>query len=482
MAFSNSSRPVSDATPLPNIAYLIEGDSVNKIDAEIARLTRQIRSLRQLRNSVVAISRFPVEILAKVFLHCHWLDHKFRDPDSRLIVSWVCHHWRDVALHDPVLWTFVRPKSSQPESPSYIQYIQQCFIRSRNLPLVVIYDNAPSEVMTVCSSQLHRIRKLRIGYHFTQNGHDPLPYSWQQPAPLLSELELIKIGLEGNLFGGTNPPLQSLFLASCIDCWDSPIISLSTLTTLKIHHPEDSITPEALIAKLQALPALKFCSLYNCFEYAPTPFKHSIRLPCLENLVVAHFCIPTVGEFLRCLDISDVSLAVIYEASEVPQEDFEDSFEWFQAYHRDFRKDIHSLSFRQQRGRQGTYAMDSIAISTASSTSNRPFTFEVNTIDTGFDFDPVICASGYLPLGNVRDMSLDSVSFEGLKSFGPLPRLESLKLDNAEVDCIAVNIPFLRFSGLLPSITKLTVESRFFFGFENTYPGGERGGLRMLDS
>ncbi|TFK68619.1 hypothetical protein BDN72DRAFT_769058, partial [Pluteus cervinus] len=92
-----------ETTPLPNIASFTD---VDKIDEEIARLTRQIRSLRELRNSAIAISRFPVEILAKVFLHCH--QHlNFRDPDPRVTVSWVCRHWRNVVLHDPALWSFV---------------------------------------------------------------------------------------------------------------------------------------------------------------------------------------------------------------------------------------------------------------------------------------------------------------------------------------------------------------------------------------
>ncbi|TFK68640.1 hypothetical protein BDN72DRAFT_736969, partial [Pluteus cervinus] len=78
-------------------------DALNKIDAEITRLEGQIRSLRQLRNNFIPISRFPPEILSKVFLHCHNQDQK--SPTSRLTLSWVSRHWRNVALEYPALWT-----------------------------------------------------------------------------------------------------------------------------------------------------------------------------------------------------------------------------------------------------------------------------------------------------------------------------------------------------------------------------------------
>ncbi|TFK64142.1 hypothetical protein BDN72DRAFT_901793 [Pluteus cervinus] len=178
-----------DAIPLPNIDSLTDSDAVDKIDAEIARFEDHIRSLRQLRNSVVPVSHFPAEILSKVFLHYHEQDEM--DTKRTLTISWVSRQWRSVVLEQPALWSVIcvsLPYDEEIVSPSAIEYVQQCLIRSRNAPLAITYSGPRSVVLNMCSSQLHRICKLHISHYFTADEQLPFIEEWQHPAPLLVDL------------------------------------------------------------------------------------------------------------------------------------------------------------------------------------------------------------------------------------------------------------------------------------------------------
>ncbi|TFK68655.1 hypothetical protein BDN72DRAFT_663036 [Pluteus cervinus] len=464
-----------DTVTLSTIANLTTDDAIHKIDMEIAHLECQIRALRELRNSVLPISRVPTEILLEVFLRCHELD--YGRSKSRLVLSWVSRHWRYLVLGHPALWSSIDIFQTDllgPPSP-IVDHLQQCFTRSRNTPLSIAYYGPRSHILSMCSFQIHRIRQLRINHQDTNDEYEPLSDAWQQPAPLLVSLDLIGINLEDISFGGAHPPLRSLLLESCRHFWDSPITSLSTITTLEINRPADRILLAVFIQRLQALPSLRCCRLHACLEFTPTVFDPPIRLPSLEYLSVIDLYRDSTSQFLHCLNTSGISLQVIDELVEASEEDFKGSFQWFKGYQSEFWQDIRYIYVKREIDAR---AIDSFVV-TIGSNHSRQFTFGVDSLWDKFDFDPTIHASGYLQLENVQGMSFDSISVDGLISFGPLPRLGILELRNMEGDFLGWANSSSK--GLFPSVTKLKVNGVLYSGFESFIDENKELNLQNLE-
>ncbi|TFK68622.1 hypothetical protein BDN72DRAFT_662403 [Pluteus cervinus] len=462
--------------PLSILTNPAEDVTLGQIDAEIARLELQIISLRQLHNSRVPISRCPAEILSKIFLQGHQSEIESEVPFSRCLrtrlrISWVSHQWRNVALGYPALWNYIRVLHLQhmrEDIPCIVDYVRQCLIRSRNTPLTIIYDGPHfSEALTLCSAQAHRIRNLLVHHNF----HKPQNYpgdTWQKPAPILVHLEFLDVDLQDSLFRETYPQLRSLALHTCIDTWTSPIAKLVTLTTLKISHPDIEIPPEAIVRKLQALPALRFCSLHHCFDITPTVTTISppILLPCLEYLSVVDSFTEVLLEFIRCLDLSHATVEVLHEElGEVEEEDFQELFESFKEHRNSFWGDVRidnaSIKFGDQR------VLDSLTITISSmATSNHPITYGFLSQSEKFAFDPLVCASPFLLLGDVRHMSLNEVSAKGLNSLGPLPLLETLEIEKVESQAEFLDLSVASWVAF-PSIRELRVEGVLYQGFDD---------------
>lgn len=97
------------------------------IDKEIERLFAAIQILRERRNALAPISKLPNEIFGTIF------DATFsRQKDSRKIMSFthVCRKWRQVALSNPILWTYLRMEDSDVDAGA-----QEIFLRSDLAPL-----------------------------------------------------------------------------------------------------------------------------------------------------------------------------------------------------------------------------------------------------------------------------------------------------------------------------------------------------------
>jgi hypothetical protein len=99
-----------------------------RIDQDIERLEGAIRALKSRRNSLAGISRFPPEILSRIFICC-----AVTYEPAQLTMDWakvthVSRHWRTVAIGCPRLWTTV--VFAQP------RWVEEMLKRSKMDPLV----------------------------------------------------------------------------------------------------------------------------------------------------------------------------------------------------------------------------------------------------------------------------------------------------------------------------------------------------------
>ena len=85
----------------------IDIESILALDEQIRQHERAIINLKRTRNSLLNVSKLPPEVLGNVFRWNVSLKDDFDglEEGSHNFIS-VCHHWREVALGTPELWSF----------------------------------------------------------------------------------------------------------------------------------------------------------------------------------------------------------------------------------------------------------------------------------------------------------------------------------------------------------------------------------------
>ncbi|TFK61337.1 hypothetical protein BDN72DRAFT_883209 [Pluteus cervinus] len=307
-----------------DLSSLTKEECFAKLDLEISYLEKRLGALRNLRNSLPPIASLPNEILSKIFLISHNLTIE-EDPsgvvlepqgwrgNTRLTLTWVSQHWRQVSLSYPDLWTFV--------TNGHMEYIRTCLDRSKGHELTAVLF-APLEKHTrACLSAMHRIRSLSVNVYDTPDREAVDPdYVWErQSAPCLVCLSMVSIdilGQEGDagtrFFSGVHPHLQHLTLSGCEYHWNSPLLSVSTLTTFRIIDPHTHLRVRDLMEYLRMMPSLVDCQIETELEGAANPphleVSQQLYLPNLRTLTLQQKPMANVLSLLSQLNIPNSSI------------------------------------------------------------------------------------------------------------------------------------------------------------------------------
>ncbi|KAF9218982.1 hypothetical protein BS17DRAFT_741495 [Gyrodon lividus] len=272
---SPSITPKADSTassPGPSVAQV-------RIDDNIAALHLSICALRTQRNALSPISCLPPEILATIFIH--YARNYYEDPRFRgtwgippwVNVSYICRHWRDVALSCPSLWTFLFVSSQR--------WTEELLSRSKMAPLKIRMDLGYTKqtkewkFLERAATYAERIQDLSL--KLTCHEAEEILPKLSSRAPLLQTLHINvkKSGYLGerhvvldNLFNGETPALRTLELSNCRISWSSSV--LSGLTSLNLRDLASSSQPTMveLIAVLRRMPNLVYLHLENAVTSA----------------------------------------------------------------------------------------------------------------------------------------------------------------------------------------------------------------------
>ena len=281
------------------------------IDAEIKSLEESIRALKRRRNALSPISSLPPEVFAVIlsFACLPGIPSLGGTPEhnlARIHVSHVCHQWREIALHQPLLWSHVDFTTLGLAGAS------EMLVRAKSVPLYLEATRASSRCwesrwdgeqfdafLTELQARVPHICHLSInakGYHLG-NTLDLLV----SPAPTLKYLSLVSPGVTERkhetiwdevfipdaLFEGIAPRLSRLELRNCYISWKSPL--LKGLKCLIILTPFESVRPNLAVwlDALDEMPQLQTLTLHSASPIAlPLPFvvERTVTLPSLTHL------------------------------------------------------------------------------------------------------------------------------------------------------------------------------------------------------
>ncbi|KAF8559918.1 hypothetical protein OG21DRAFT_1492356 [Imleria badia] len=279
---------------------------VTRIDEGIVKHTPSIRDIRSQR-TLSPICRLPPELLATIFIRYAGENHDLDRFDPRwqhetdtgvpswVNVSYVCRHWRAVALDCPTLWGY-HFVVSLPWTEELLSRSQQA-----SLKLCIMFNHTASRRWSFVEKLMnhtHRIQELILRLPDARI-HQILS-RLSSPAPRLQNLKIwvfsvedVASGWDSTLFHGETPVLRTLELSSCPVPWYS--LKHSGLTTLSLHYvpcrfQQDMEEFLATLSCMQDLTCLYLGqALPGCREFISSAAFNSfqrINLPHLSRLFI----------------------------------------------------------------------------------------------------------------------------------------------------------------------------------------------------
>lgn len=293
--------PERELTAIEKARKALE-DEINAHKTQVILKTREL-------NKLVRIFCLPPELLTEIFLH-YAADIRHGSPyypsssvygrDHRskrwIRIAHVCHHWREVALSSPRLWSEF--------TVDRLEWTQEMLTRSKRAPLhlTIMAAHGASDALKLAMAELFRIGSLVFKMGSIENIASRLDLG--SDAPLLKSLTVTATrpsfmpAISGSeiLFDKINlPQLSHLELIDTRISWHNPIFK-STLTHLTFRsndplHDYQNTTLHCVLRALENMPALQRLELKGVLpslsdDMPPLVDDLTIRLPQLRTLVL----------------------------------------------------------------------------------------------------------------------------------------------------------------------------------------------------
>ncbi|KAF8123761.1 hypothetical protein EV363DRAFT_1403625 [Boletus edulis] len=298
----------------------MEAATLGHVKEEVARQKSVLSNLHTLRNPYPFISRLPTETLQDIFIH-RARDYHYRhlyprkSVPSWVNVSYVCRHWRNVALESPTLWSYLFI-ISQRWTEVLLARSKQASLKIRVNLVYLLYTFPVLSCVGMVMNQVERIQELLLYLpaSFDHSQVTQVLSKLSSRAPRLRNLDITVEDPSGEwpslLFDGDPPALRTLRLAACA----VPLYSfrLSALTVLRlvdvpVQFQQDM---EEFLAALSRMQDLKHLHLYHALPSATgflssavfKAFQKKIDLTHLSRLWIGAPLSTTVT-LLSCINI-----------------------------------------------------------------------------------------------------------------------------------------------------------------------------------
>lgn len=265
-----------------------------QVDEEIVALLSVLASVRTRRNRLPSAARLPPELLAHIFSYlAAWERPRRRAPIKLgwIKVTHVCSRWRQVALDNPMLWTYI---SFDITYEWYLEMAQ----RAKLLPLVLQHaymeqiDEGDSEFMWSHLEQTKELYLADMGSYFAH------AYAIATPAPLLEKVQFDHdefgcIDLPEDLFDYHAPRLRTAIFRGFNVPLSLPFLrdlSHLEITLTESHLSSEGMRPfippeKAFFDLLANMHRLEYLAIEECFPEGRTK-QPIVELPHLSNLTL----------------------------------------------------------------------------------------------------------------------------------------------------------------------------------------------------
>ncbi|TFK59597.1 hypothetical protein BDN72DRAFT_966000 [Pluteus cervinus] len=208
------------------------------------------------------IARLPPEMLIAIFLAARQIIP--RKSFTILTISWVCQHWRTIALATPELWECIDTLN--------INAIRNSIIRARDRPLsiflAILQHHNRQPVLDVLKSLPRTVTLRLVASHEDDFTRMRQFIEMTAPAPVLEILQLDALDLPKNMFSGHLPSLRRLSL-SFMSLRLEHIPECPQLRSLRVANTDKPIPVIKLIQLLPAFPLLETLEIRCIFWNRP---------------------------------------------------------------------------------------------------------------------------------------------------------------------------------------------------------------------
>ncbi|KAE9400312.1 hypothetical protein BT96DRAFT_1018978 [Gymnopus androsaceus JB14] len=293
-------RPKADT--VLNLLKLFEED-LHSLDPEMR--TRMETHLSKLRSAIFPVQRLFDDLLLEIFAHCTSAEPlgfgfgpKGMKYNPALNISWVCTHWRQLALGYSKLWS----NYSMYLHEDYLHYrgsklLYLCFERSRehSLSLSLRVRGSEHPFLPLLVRHSYRWKELRIRLGFYELSDDLQPCLKAIDLPALESLEMdVKGDDVGNRILSRSPNLHTFRGSGIIppnSLLGQPIRNL----TYDIHNMSMQ-TVRRLLAPCVNLQKLSLDRDRGNLTIQDAAYPATLTLPYLKSLSIA------IGKFLQTSD------------------------------------------------------------------------------------------------------------------------------------------------------------------------------------
>lgn len=273
-------QPDGIQSSFPNLNH--NSRSGNAPEEQIAYHVTSAAHLRARLNALLPIARLPPEILGEIFsfylLATKAIDSWSSQDYRWLVVTHVCHHWREVALNTPGLWTVIAVPGNLERTQAYISRSKQAPLRIVSLPT---HDSVTPETqerdlecLQLVAPEFHRAETLVLALR--PRAYDAITSRFPSTTPLLKSLEVSVFGNENwfremaydesiavVLDRGAAPSLTNLRIMFYRLDWRKGVLSpsLVSLELLCPQDPTDGVSISEIVAVIRESPLLEFLHL-----------------------------------------------------------------------------------------------------------------------------------------------------------------------------------------------------------------------------
>ncbi|KAH0840292.1 hypothetical protein J3R83DRAFT_1301 [Lanmaoa asiatica] len=266
-----------------------------RIDEEITKLTLSLCDLRARKNTLSPIFSLPPETLQTIFIHLAGHGGTWSVP-SWVGVSYVCRHWRDVALSCSTLWAYHFVASPR--------WTEELLSRSKQASLKIRIEWGTIQgywwlsIVEKLMDHTERIQELHLKFSASERIWHEILSKLSLRAPRLQNLVIsthrsFDYYSESMPFNGDTPALRTLELSQCPVPWYS--LNLSGLTRLSLHHvpvhfQQSMVELLAVLGCMQGLTHLHLDDALACarefISSAAFNAFQKIKLPHLSRFLV----------------------------------------------------------------------------------------------------------------------------------------------------------------------------------------------------